>query len=198
MNHYARPGFPAWWIALGISAAVPVELHWVMTAAWTHLGPLEPVSRWLFPRLAAVYGFSTTPPMPPNPNEVETRARAVRQVLNFARATQSPVIGLAPEGRDNFQGVLGKPPQGAGRFIEHIVKYCQRIVPIGVYEDRERLCLSFGPPVELNIPPKISADQRDAIVSKKVMRAIARQLPETLRGEYDTKDGAAHEKNTNY
>lgn len=96
MNHYARPGFPAWWIALGISAAVPFEIHWMMTAAWTHMGPLEPVTRWLFPRLAGVYGFTTTPPMPPDPTEVEARARAVRQVLGYARGTQSPVIGLAP------------------------------------------------------------------------------------------------------
>src|SRR3990170_3691208 len=34
VNHYSRPGFRAWWLPLAISASVPVEIHWVMTAAW--------------------------------------------------------------------------------------------------------------------------------------------------------------------
>jgi hypothetical protein len=29
INHYYRPGFQAWWLALGVSAAVPVEVHWI-------------------------------------------------------------------------------------------------------------------------------------------------------------------------
>jgi len=182
-NHYTRPGFPAWWIALGISAATPVEVHWMMTSAWRHLGLLEPLSRWLFPRLAGVYRFTTTPPMPPDPGDVEARARAVRGVLRAARAPGA-VIGLAPEGRDHPGGFLGEPASGAGRFIEKLILHCQRIIPIGVYEGEKNLCVNFGPTLQLEIPPGLSADHRDRFVSQQVMRAIARQLPSALRGKY--------------
>lgn len=184
MNHYSRPGFPAWWIALGISAAIPLEIHWIMTTAWTHLGPLEPLSRWLFPRLAEVYDFTTSPPMPPDPAEVEARARAVRQVLNFTRQAPAPVVGLAPEGRDNPKGVLGDPPSGVGRFIEKLLPTCQQIIPIGVYEDSANLCLSFGQAFQIAVNPQLPSDQRDHFLSRQVMQAIAQQLPPALRGKY--------------
>ena len=182
-NHYSRPGFAAWWIALAISAAMPVEVHWLMTSAWTHLGPLAPASRWLFPRLARVYGFTPTPPMPPDPAEVADRAQAVRQVLRVAR-NPGAVIGLAPEGRDQPAGVLGAPPAGSGRFIRQLAKNCHPILPVGVYEDQDGLCLRFGPPFELArlaspIPLEVDGD-----TSRQVMVAIARQLPERLRGVY--------------
>ena len=84
-NHYSRPGFDAWWLALAISAAVAAqreesadrEIHWVMTAAWTFPESrikrriLTPLTRWAFARVARVYGFVTMPPMPPHPDEVE-------------------------------------------------------------------------------------------------------------------------------
>jgi hypothetical protein len=37
-NHYYRPGFRAWWITLALSAALPEEIHWITTAAWTFPG----------------------------------------------------------------------------------------------------------------------------------------------------------------
>ena len=40
-NHYSRPGFRAWWIALGISSCLPFELHWLVTAAWTYPDPIR-------------------------------------------------------------------------------------------------------------------------------------------------------------
>jgi len=80
-----------------------------------------------------------------------------------------------------------KPPQGAGRFIAQIVKYCQPITPVGVYEDSRRLCINFGLPIEMYIPPDIVADHRDELISDQVMSAIARQLPSKLRGDYDLK-----------
>jgi hypothetical protein len=183
-NHYSRPGFPAWWIALGISAAVPDEIHWLMTAAWTHLGPLAPITQWLFPHFAKVYNFTTTPPMPPTPWEMEARAHAVRRVLRYARTTPSPVIGIAPEGRDNLNGELGKPPSGVGRFIEKLMPHCQRIVPSGVYENKEKLCINFGQAFQLETHTDFSVEQRDLIASEQVMRAIAQQLPSRMRGAY--------------
>ncbi|MEW6716153.1 MAG: hypothetical protein AB1345_01430 [Chloroflexota bacterium] len=183
-NHYYRPGFKAWWIALAISAAVPQDVHWMMTSAWTFLGSLEPLSQWLFPRVARVYGFTPTPPMPPDPRDVEMRAHAVRSVLRVARQTPGVIIALAPEGRDNSGGVLGPLPPGVGRFIEKLMHTCQRILPIGVYEDANHFCLNFGLPFTLDLPQGLTPRERDRKVGQTVMQAIARQLPDQLRGEY--------------
>ena len=184
-NHYARPGFKAWWIALAISASVPLDVHWMMTDAWTFLGPLTPLSRRVLTQVARVYGFTATPPMPPDPQEVAARAWAVRRALAKARIPGA-VIALAPEGRDHPDGQLGPLPPGAGRFIEKIARYCQPIVPIGVYEDDESLCLRFGPPFALpDMPASLSTEQKDLLVGGQVVEAIAEQLPLHLqtRGE---------------
>jgi hypothetical protein len=186
MNHFTRPGFGAWWIALGISAAVPVEVHWSMTAGWNHTGLLNPLTRWFFPRLAKVYGFTATPPMPPDPKGVMDRARAVRDVLRVARASKA-IIAIAPEGRDYPGGVLGLPPPGVGRFIQQLSKYRERITPVGVYEDIEndaQLCINFGPSFEVDNLPDLPSDDRDRLISRQVMTAIAQQLPPALRGDY--------------
>jgi 1-acyl-sn-glycerol-3-phosphate acyltransferase len=182
-NHYSRPGFRPWWIALTISAAIPVEVHWVMTGGWTHVGILEPVTRWLFPKLARVYDFTPSPPMPPRPTEVTARALAVRRVLRAARKP-GMVIGLSPEGRDHPGGVLGMPPPGSGRFIRQLSKHCRPLLPIGVYEDREGLCLCFGPPFELAPLVPATSVVQDEVTHNQVMCAIARQLPERLRGAF--------------
>jgi hypothetical protein len=176
-NHYARPGFQAWWIALAISASVPLNIHWMMTDAWIFSGPLTPLSRLVLTRVAQAYGFTATPPMPPHPKEIEERAWAVRRVLAVAR-TPGAVIALAPEGRDQPGGRIGPLPPGAGRFIEKIVQHCKLIVPIGVYEDDESLCLRFGPAFTLvKAPASLSAKQRDQMIGEQVMAAIAWQLP---------------------
>jgi 1-acyl-sn-glycerol-3-phosphate acyltransferase len=184
-NHYSRPGFQAWWIALAISAAVPVEVHWMITDAWTFLGPLTPLSHWILTRIARVYGFTSTPPMPPTEKDVEARARAVRRVIEVAREPEA-VIALAPEGRDYPKGILGPLPSGVGRFIEKLATHCQPILPIGVYENDESLCLSFGPPIVLPTSSKTTAQVQDQIVGWQVMSAIAQQLPPHLRGGYES------------
>jgi hypothetical protein len=189
VNHYSRPGFHAWWITLAISAAVPAEVHWVMTAAWTFTGqpiarPLTPLSRWFFRRIAFVYHFTPMPPMPPSPSETEARAQAVRRVLNYARTTAQPLIGLSPEGQDMAGGRLGWPPPGVGRFVSHLARLGYPIVPVGVYEDGDRLCLRFGPAYHLALPFQLDAAERDRRASLLVMQAIARQLPPHLHGAF--------------
>ena len=189
VNHYYRPGFQAWWIALGLSSIVAGDVHWVMTSAWTYTDPLgklvfAPAMRWLLRRLARVYGFTTMPPMPPSPGEVEERARAVRQVLAWARRTPQPVIGLAPEGGDAPEGVMQWPPSGAGRFISHLAGMGLRLVPVGAYESEEGLCLRVGAPFALDLAPDAPPDARDRQVSQQVMRRIAALLPPALQGEF--------------
>ena len=86
INHYSRPGFPAWRLVLGVSAAVREEIHWLITSAWTFPGRSwakagERVSRIFLKRLARMYAFSSMPPMPPRPEESQTRAEAVRRLI---------------------------------------------------------------------------------------------------------------------
>jgi 1-acyl-sn-glycerol-3-phosphate acyltransferase len=135
INHYQRPGFRAWWLPLSVSAVVPCRVRWVMTAAWTFAGrplsrQLTALSSRLFRKIAAVYRFSTMPPMPPDPDEVGLRARSIRSVLTYARKTPSPVIGFAPEGQDSPDGRLMQPPPGEGHFIHHLAQPGLEIVPI--------------------------------------------------------------------
>jgi hypothetical protein len=66
-----------------------------------------------FRHVDQVYNFTV---MPPDPAEVERRARAVRRVLDIARHTPNSVIGLAPEGRVIDTGALGQPPPGVADF----------------------------------------------------------------------------------
>jgi 1-acyl-sn-glycerol-3-phosphate acyltransferase len=190
-NHYSRPGFQAYWIALAVSATVPVEMHWTMTAAWTSDGSfksevLAEVSRRLFPRLACAYGFTAMPPMPPRALEAEARARAVRQVLAVARQQPPTVLALAAEGRDIPGGKLGHPPAGAGRFLILLSHLGYPLYPLGVYEADGCLCLNFGPVYDLEISPGLSREKSDSYASEAVMRRIAPLLPEELRGEFAT------------
>jgi 1-acyl-sn-glycerol-3-phosphate acyltransferase len=188
-NHYSRPRFDAWWIALAISAAVADhrapdadgEIHWLMTAAWTYPESLwkhrfiTPLTKWAFRRVAWVYGFVPMPAMPPDPHEVEERAQAVLATLRLARqlAETGGMIGLAPEGRDT-PGRLGEPPQGVGRFIAHLVQAGLPILPVSISEPRGALRVSFGPVFVPEIPA--GGQEQDRTVARQVMEAIAAQL----------------------
>jgi len=188
-NHYYRPGFNAWWMALAIAACIPAEIHFVMTGELTFPGRwYAPIgmacSRWLLRRFSKIYGFTAMPPMPPRPGEVQARAGAVRQTLAFAGAHPQAILGLAPEGGDQPGGLVSWPPVGAGRFIALLAGSDFNIVPIGVYEETGIFCLSFGEPYPLCLPADLAADERDHTVAGIIMQAIARQLPPRLRGEF--------------
>ncbi len=188
-NHYSRHRFHAWWLALAVAASVPVEMHWVMTGELTFPGKWyaflgKPASRWLLRRLAKTYDFTTMPPMPPRPKDVEARARSVRRVLDFVRANPNVVIGLSPEGGDDPDGRLAWPPSGAGRFISLLDGQGFSIVPVGVYEEAGEFCLRFGAAYRLTVPRRAGADERDRAAAEIVMRQISELLPERLRGEF--------------
>jgi hypothetical protein len=181
INHYARPGFQAWWLALAVSAALPIEVHWVITAAWRYpdrlrSGTITPVSRWVLRGIAAVYGFTSMPPMPPLPDEDNQRAMAVRRILHFARETDCPVIGLAPEGGDfAVPGELAELPIGVGRLMLHLTELGLTVLPVGAYEKEGRLCLNFGQVYHLEPPQMSSAKARDAW-ARQVVRTRIEEL----------------------
>jgi len=189
VNHYHRPGFGAEWLALGISACVPREMHWIMTAEWTAPGKwYEPIkgmySRWLLKRLAQVYGYTTMPPMPPRPGDVEARARSVRKVLEYVKEHPDAILGLAPEGADQVGGALSVPAPGVGRFGLLLAGTGSAFVPVGAYEADGVFCLHFGPAYRLNLPSGLSNDEKDRLAAEVMMKNIAVLLPEGLRGKF--------------
>jgi hypothetical protein len=184
VNHYFAPDFHAWWFVILISAVVPAEIHWVVTAGWTNSGWLTGFTHWLFPRGARLLGFTPMPAMPPDPSETEQRAQAIRAVLRFAHQSSQPVIGMAPEGGDQPGGVLGKLPPGVGRFLYLLNPSCPNILPVGVWKENGHINLKFGSPYHLEIPSEIPNHELDRLVGNIVMHHIAELLPDRLRGEY--------------
>jgi 1-acyl-sn-glycerol-3-phosphate acyltransferase len=188
-NHYYRPGFSAWWMSFAIASVVPQEIHFVMTGELTYPGKWYALlgqagSRLLLRGISRMYGFTTMPPMPPRPTDVKARAASVRATLAYFNTHPRSIIGLAPEGGDQPGGRLNWPAAGAGRFIALLTSPGIPIVPLGVYEESGRLCLSFGKAYVTEYPSALSADERDHWVIKASMQAIAKQLPFPLRGEF--------------
>jgi hypothetical protein len=185
VNHYHRPGFGAQWLALAISACVPREMHWVITGELTYLGRLgSPVSRLVLARIARTYGFTSMPPMPPRPKDLEARAGSVRKVLEYAKRHPDFVLGMAPEGMDPVDGRLSVPVSGAGRFGLLLAGLGSAFVPVGAYEADGAFCLRFGPAYQLSVASGLSADQKDRAAAEIMMKKIAVLLPEMLRGEF--------------
>jgi hypothetical protein len=189
VNHYSRPGFNSWWLALAISALLPVNVHWIITSAWTFPGRwyrplLKPSTEWAFRRLALAYGFSSMPPMPPDANESQARAASIRHVINFIRHTPQPVVGLAPEGREFTGGVLGDPPPGTGRFMLQMARQGLEIAPIAIYEMGGVLCVRFGVHYSLVSENAALTENTDTALSQVVMEHIACLLPPSLRGDF--------------
>jgi hypothetical protein len=188
-NHYFRPGFNAWWMALALAATVPVDIHFVMTGELTWPGkwyaPLGQVgSRWLLRRFSKIYGFTSMPPMPPREKDIAKRARSVRATLAFARAHPQTVLGLAPEGGDQPGGVLNLPSPGAGRFVLLLAELGFSILPVGIFEENGEFHLHFGSPYRLQIPAGLRPGEKDHESAQIVMGAIAPLLPSRLRGDF--------------
>jgi hypothetical protein len=189
-NHYSRPGFRAWWLTFGITAALAgcrtlgaeEEMAWVMTAAWRfedsrwRQRALTPLSRIVFARIAQTYGLVTMPPMPPAPEDALERAVAVRQTLRLARrlVDTGGLLGLSPEGRDTTVG-LAEPPPGVGSFIALLVGTGMPLLPVAIHEADGRLRIRFGPTFVPEVPTDRAA--RDRAVAAQVMDAIRHLMP---------------------
>jgi hypothetical protein len=92
---------------------------------------------------------------------------------------------FAPEGRDNIpSGALTWPPSGAGRFLALVAAKGLNILPAAGWEQAGELRIRFGPAYRLDIPKKLSNDEKDRLASERVMRSIAELLPENLRGDF--------------
>jgi len=189
INHYHRPGLGAQWIALAVTALVPLRIRWVVTGEFMCQGKWYQVigsrtSRILLRRLAQLYGLTTMPPMPPRPEDVEERAASVRSVLEYVRHVSDPILGISPEGYDPPHGELTRPASGSGRFALLLAKAGMRFIPVGGYEADGIFHLHFGKEYELSIPGDLSTDEKDEQAMQVIMRKIACLLPAYLRGEF--------------
>lgn len=188
VNHYHRPGFGAWWIALCLAASLPTRMHWMMTSAWVYPDrwrswTITPLSRRVLVRLARCYGFTSTPPMPPRPQDFSARAAALRSLLRALGSMERPVLGIAPEGADAAGGVLQSPADGVDHLFHLLWKRGMHFVPVGVYEHDGRLTARFGERLDLPDPSGGPEPGRDSIL-EYVMRGIAACLPLKLRGDF--------------
>jgi hypothetical protein len=122
--------------------------------------------------------------MPPREKDVQERATSVRAVLQYVRRTESPVIGLAPEGYDAPAGTLTKPAPGLGRFGLLLSKAGLKFCPVGAYEADGLFHVHFGETYELQVADHLSPGEKDVQASQIIMENIARLLPLSLRGEY--------------
>ena len=187
LNHYSRSGFMVFWAAAALSSVLPQPPIWLMTNAWTNRTKgLDQMRTWLtrklFARLARIYGFVATPPMPPVVEESADRAVSIRKLDRRLRDQPSPILCLAPEGMDFPDGILGFPPDGTGKFILNMLKDLKRILPVGVYEEDGKLNLNFGPVYELDA--YLSQVKDDRGITLQVMTKIAALLPARLRGQF--------------
>ncbi len=122
--------------------------------------------------------------------------RALRAALSALQ--EGRLVGLAPEGRQSLTGSL---EEGTGGAAYLALKANVPIVPItlvgtedsNIYSNlrrfrRPHISVTVGPPFRL----EPDADRRQAIErgTQKIMRRLARQLPEAYRGVYRTDEEA--------
>ena len=179
VNHYAREGFNAAWIAIVISALFPGEVTWLMTEEWVFEGHplalvLRPVMRLVLRSLSKVFGFLPMPPMAEGYSETSQRGAAVRRVIETLRQNPQAVIGLAPEGRDSLQPGMGELPAGVGKFILYLNRMGLRILPAGITEEHGQLFVRFGEPYDLAL-----ADD-DGGVDAQVRAMVKEEIRELL------------------
>jgi 1-acyl-sn-glycerol-3-phosphate acyltransferase len=152
-----------------------------MSEAWTYPEGtwqsryLTPLSRWVFRRVARVYGFISMPPMPPRPGELEARALAVLRAVRLARraAREGGMVGLAPEGQDT-PDELGEPPENAGRFMALLIEAGLPVLPVGVTELGGWMRVAIGPAFWPEVPA--GRAERDEVVTVQVMAEIRRAM----------------------
>lgn len=185
VNHYHRPGFGAWWIALSLASVLPYETHWLITSAWVYPDSLRtrtitPLSRWVLRRIAKCYHFTPTPPMPPQPQDYNHRAAAVRKLLRTLDRMPLPVLGIAPEGADACDGTLQVPAPGVDHLLRILANRRLLLVPVGIHEADGQLRIQFGAPV---LPGSLNA-WVEGDLTGRVMSGIAALLPPHLRGAY--------------
>lgn len=189
-NHYERPGLKVFWGGMLVSTAVfdrrqhHRNLHWLMTSEWYNyrLAGVIPVPvwllRWLFRRIAAVYGLVIVPRAR---ERVLGRAAAMRTILGVIQSQGEP-IALFPEGVGGETLVEAMP--GTGLFLHALSRRGIPLLPVGIFEEEGALTARFGPTFRIEFPQEAPREERDRLAREQVMAHIGRLLPQRMWGPY--------------
>ena len=196
MNHLSRRGLRPYHCAMVVSDAVASkrpgqpEIRWMFTSEYVgqHLGiiPIPAVLvRWVFARVAAVYGFLVVP------RRAELRMARASMLRDAIRTAHAQPVGLTPEGVE-ASGPLVEPPAGNGLFLLSLTDRGAPILPVGAWEEEDRLVVRFGPPFTLSVPADAPRSDRDREARARVMTAIGALMPRRYWGVYAGQIAARH------
>lgn len=188
-NHYERPGLKVWWGGMLAATAIYDRrrhrrtLRWLMTSEWYNfrLAGVIPIPvwflRWLFRRIAHVYGLVI---VPRSPERRAGRAAAMRAILDVVEGGDP--IGMYPEGVG--EDVLIEAMPGTGLFLASLSRRDVPVLPCGVYEEDGVLIARFGPPFRVELAEDAPKTDRDRLAREQVMARIGRLLPRQMWGPY--------------
>lgn len=187
-NHYERPGLWMAWPALFVSHLLQErtgrDVRWLAIQEWESFslfGVAVPrdVIRAVFERAFGTYGIIAMPPMDA---PMAARAASMRATAREVRA--GAMVGLMPEATVGQTPELLEAREGVGTFLSLLTAGGARILPLGLYEEDDRLVAHFGEPLTLDVPRGLDREESDRWVRDRVMHAIRDLLPEVLWGAY--------------
>jgi hypothetical protein len=187
-NHYERPGlwmaWPAGFIAHVVQQRTGKDAHWIAIGEWQSftLGPIHipsSITRTVFERAYGAYGLiAMAPPTAP----ASARASSIKAAVKAIK--EGGIVGLMPEGTVGLTPELLPAREGVGTFLMLLAHAGARILPVGFYEEQERLVAQVGAPFDLEVPSHLPKSDRDRWVSDRIMCSIRTLLPEPLWGAY--------------
>ncbi|MGN6482796.1 MAG: hypothetical protein ACTHMX_00195 [Thermomicrobiales bacterium] len=191
-NHYERKD-AVWvgWGAMALTAAVaqrrnpanPGRFHWVMTDTWAdcYVGPFHVNPRylsWVLKGFGDIYGIIRMPAHD-MPNHDQQRGRSAGALLEiFDVLKQGDIVALHPEA-GGFETLI-QPPRGAGRVVACLDRRKVALIPVGVYEEDDRLHVNIGKPFARGAFDGLN----DRQAADLTMLTIAALVPEATRGVY--------------
>lgn len=192
MNHYNRRGLRPQICSMIISAVLAEVRAGEPEISWVFAEELEEfiyapvpmprwVMRWMFRRLARMYGLVA---MPRQWRSAMARAATLRRIMGVLKGR---AVGLTPEA--GGPGILIEPPPGTGLFLLFLSEGGSPLVPVGVYEEEGELVIRFGEAFRLTEGGEGSAREQDERAKEAVMTAIGRLLPERYQGVYRERIG---------
>lgn len=191
-NHYERKD-AVWvgWGAMALTTAIhrhgdPARLgrmHWVMTDTWAdcYVGPFHVSPRylgWVLKGFGDIYGIIRMPAHD-LPNHAQQRGRSAGALLEvFDVLKKGDCVALHPEA-GGFETLI-QPPRGSGRVVACLDRRKVPLIPVGVYEENDRLVINIGAPFAQGAFDRLTDTQS----ADMVMLAIAGLVPERTRGDY--------------
>lgn len=174
-NHYQRRGLWIGWSGALVTVTVhdrrtdTVPIHWLVTGGLRLRqsrgeGAEVPLSGFVFRAVARAYGMTSLPL-----SSSVQRATAVRAWLRAL--DRGEALGFFPEGLAGRSDGLRRPEPGVAHLARIFAALGVPVLPVAVFEEQRRLQARFGPPLW-------------GASSDDTMQAIARLLPQSLRGPY--------------